>query len=72
MENKDPKYNTTLYNHININKNGLPLISNADYQFLHLQVTNGNKTALNEALKKYTIEPKQLKMLTDILEKRVL
>lgn len=69
---KDPKYDTSLYNHKPISDGSKPLISNADYNLLHLQVSSGNYAPYYEAIKKYFIEPKQGKILLDIIENRII
>lgn len=69
---KDPKYDTSLYNHKTISDGSKPLISNADYNSLFTQVQRGNYEAYKEAIKKYFIEPKQEKMLLDIINGNII
>lgn len=64
---KDPKFDTSLYNHKPISDGSKPLISNADFKFTLLQVEEGNHEAYLKAKEKYFLEPKQEKMLLDII-----
>lgn len=71
MENKDPRF-INAYNHINLNEDGKPLISNEDYNLLLGQVKSGNKSAYKEAQKKYSFERKQKKLIEDIINNRII
>lgn len=64
--------NTTLYNHKPIGTDDKPLIDNAEFMRVLILVQGGDTGAYNEAKSKYTIEPKQDKILTDIINNNVI
>lgn len=67
---KDPRYNTSLYNHKPMGSIDKPLISQSEYKQLLEEVKNGNYDAYYNS--PFTIEPKQEKLLTDIINNRIL
>jgi hypothetical protein len=69
---KDPKYDTSLYNHKPISDGSKPLISNSEYKTVLMHVENGNYDAYYDAEKNYFIEPKQRKILLDIINKNII
>lgn len=69
--NKDPKWHTSLYNHKPIAKD-LPLIGNAEYRGVLEAVRNGDYEAYRSSLQHYCYEPKQKKIITDIIDKNIL
>ena len=64
----DPKWDTSLYNHGAIAK-GLPLISNEEYKQLFERMPDRELYELYHTI--YSFEPKQKKMIEDILENRI-
>lgn len=64
--------NTTLYNHKPIGTDDKPLIDNGEFMRVLLLVEAGDNEAYHEAKSKYTIEPKQDKILTDIINNNVI
>lgn len=69
---KDPKYNTNLYNHKDISDNGKPLLGNKELADLMIHIRAGDHGAYYEAKTKFSIEPKQEKLILDIIENRIL
>lgn len=69
---KDPKYHTSLYNHKPIGSIDKPLLSNKELAELRIEVENGNHQAYWDTLKIRSIEPKQQKLLTDIINNTIL
>jgi hypothetical protein len=65
----DPKWGTSLYNHGAIAKD-LPLIPNEEYKQLYERMPD--RELYEIYLKLYTLEPKQKKMIEDILENRII
>lgn len=66
IDKKDPRYNTTLYNHINISDNGKPLISNLEYKTL---MENLTEDSYLQAKEKFSFEPRSEKMVLSKLER---
>lgn len=67
----DPKWNTSLYNHKPISDGKLPLIANAEFkQLLERLPTEPELYELYKSL--YVFEPKQEKIITDILNNRII
>ncbi len=69
MDNKDPRFNTTLHNHKDISDNGKPLISNAEYKALSENLSYETYNAHKE---KYSFEPKAEEILLARLQKRII
>lgn len=67
----DIKFKTSLFNHGAISDGHTPLISNADYVKVLQAVRNGDLEAYTEAKALYCFEPKQQKMIEDIINGRV-
>lgn len=66
----NPEWDTSLYNHGRI-ATDKPLIGNAAYKELYDRVKQGEH-GLFEAYKKlYSFEPKQIKMIEDIIYNRI-
>lgn len=68
MKKHDPKWDTSLYNHGKI-ATDLPLISNAEYKQLYDRMPDKELYELYLTL--YSFEPKQKKMIEDILNGRI-
>lgn len=67
----DPKWDTSLYNHKSISDGKLPLIGNAEFKRLVDRLAH--EPELYEVYKSlYIFEPKQEKLITDILNNRII
>lgn len=64
----DPKWNTSLYNHGKIAKD-LPLISNEEYKQLYERMPDAELWEIYKKL--YSFEPKQIKMIEDLIFNRI-
>lgn len=65
----DPKWNTSLYNHGRI-ATDLPLISNEEFKQLYERMPD--KELYETYLKLYAFEPKQKKMIEDLIFNRII
>lgn len=68
MKHHDPRWDTSLYNHGAIAKD-LPLISNEEYKELYEKMPD--EALYLEALSKFSFEPKQKKMIEDLIYNRI-
>jgi hypothetical protein len=68
----DPKYNTSLYNHSPICKDGRPLISNVEYRDLLDKVRGGDAGVYKAAKQIYNFEPAQEKLINDIINNTII
>jgi hypothetical protein len=69
---KDPKFTTSLYNHKPISDGKKPLISNRQFMLLLERVKAGEHDAYDKAKEHFILEPKQDKMINDIINKRII
>lgn len=69
---KDPKFYTSLYNHKPISDGVKPLISNRQFMLLLERVKAGEYDAYDKAKEHFIIEPKQDKILTDIIGNNII
>lgn len=72
MKEHNPKYNTSLYNHSPICKDGRPLISNVEYMELLEKVREGDTEAYNKSKETYNFEPRQEKLINDIINNTII
>lgn len=66
----DPAWNTSLYNHGRIAKE-LPLIPNVEYKQLYDRIVSGEHELWSIYQTLYSFEPKQIKMIEDIIYNRI-
>lgn len=64
----DPVWGTSLYNHGLISKD-LPLISNVEYKQLYERMPDAELWEIYKKL--YAFEPKQIKMIEDLIFNRI-
>lgn len=72
MKDKDPRFDTTLYNHKKLSDGSMPLIGNGEYKDVLTAVKNGDYEAFYTAETFFIFEPKQRKMITDIINGNII
>lgn len=68
---RNPRFDTSLYNHRRLSTN-LPLISNAEYMKVLEAIKNGDFDAYYNSLNYFVYEPKQQKLIKDIIDGNII
>lgn len=70
MDNR--RYDISLYNHKKISDGTKPVISNAEFKELYERVVAGDISYYSDCCDRFFLEPKQDKIINDLIHKRIL
>lgn len=69
---KNPRFDTSLYNHKPLSDGKKPLISNAEFSELLKRVKDGDIDYYTHCKEMFVIELKQDKLINDIINNRII